>query len=219
MAVARVLLGHEGGYANRAAELGGETKYGISKRWYPHLDIKSLTEEDALKIYYEDWWTKYNYDKIDDLELAAKVMDLSINVGPEPAGKFLQTALNETGRHDLEVDGIVGSKTLEAANQHSDTQEIVDSISSQAGSYYQGIVEARPDQEENIAGWMNRASASNFFESDTEIASAADPSATGGFPAVFEEAPAVEEGRGEGGGGEERSPSPFRQFLEWIGLS
>lgn len=46
----------EGGYVNNPADPGGETKYGISKRSYPWLDIVNLTEEHARLIYYRDFW-------------------------------------------------------------------------------------------------------------------------------------------------------------------
>ena len=37
------VLAHEGGYVNDPKDLGGETKYGITKRFYPEADIKNLT--------------------------------------------------------------------------------------------------------------------------------------------------------------------------------
>ena len=50
------VIDHEGGYVNDPKDLGGETKYGISKRWYPEINIKDLTIDDAKNIYYEDYW-------------------------------------------------------------------------------------------------------------------------------------------------------------------
>jgi hypothetical protein len=52
------VLRHEGGYVNDPRDPGGETKYGISKRAYPRLDIKGLTEADAKEIYRRDYWEK-----------------------------------------------------------------------------------------------------------------------------------------------------------------
>ena len=45
------LISHEGGYVNDPLDPGGETKFGISKRSYPTLDIAALTREDARAIY------------------------------------------------------------------------------------------------------------------------------------------------------------------------
>ena len=44
------VLEHEGGYVNDPKDLGGETKYGITKRFYPDIDIKNLTIEQAKDI-------------------------------------------------------------------------------------------------------------------------------------------------------------------------
>ena len=47
--IIEVVLEHEGGYVNDPDDAGGETKYGIAKRWYPSVDIKNLTKEQAKK--------------------------------------------------------------------------------------------------------------------------------------------------------------------------
>ena len=39
------VLKHEGGYVHDSNDLGGETNFGITKRFYPYLDIKNLTKE------------------------------------------------------------------------------------------------------------------------------------------------------------------------------
>ena len=46
-----VIIRLEGGYVNDIFDVGGETKFGISKRSYPNLDIPSITEDDAKRIY------------------------------------------------------------------------------------------------------------------------------------------------------------------------
>ena len=48
------VLEHEGGYVKDPKDLGGETKYGITKRFYPDVDIKNLTIEQAVEIYKKD---------------------------------------------------------------------------------------------------------------------------------------------------------------------
>lgn len=46
----------KGGYTKDPKDPGGETKYGISKRAHPELDIENLTPEQALRIYLNDYW-------------------------------------------------------------------------------------------------------------------------------------------------------------------
>lgn len=45
-------------YTNDPNDRGGETKYGISKRANPDVDVKNLTEDQAKKIYEERYWNK-----------------------------------------------------------------------------------------------------------------------------------------------------------------
>ena len=54
-AVAHILQ-FEGGYTFNSHDPGGETHYGISKRVYPHVDIKNLTKQQAVDIYFNDYW-------------------------------------------------------------------------------------------------------------------------------------------------------------------
>ena len=46
------ILEHEGGYVDDPLDAGGETNFGITKKFYPNVDIKNLTEEQAKKIYH-----------------------------------------------------------------------------------------------------------------------------------------------------------------------
>jgi lysozyme family protein len=52
----RELIGEEGGYVFNPADPGGETKFGITKRTYPALNIKDLDLGTAKAIYYRDFW-------------------------------------------------------------------------------------------------------------------------------------------------------------------
>src|SRR5690554_991684 len=68
------LIGHEGKFTDNRADRGnwttgrvgvGElkgTKFGISAMTYPHLDIKSLTLEQAKDIYLRDFWLRAGAD-------------------------------------------------------------------------------------------------------------------------------------------------------------
>lgn len=81
------VLGEEGGYVNHPSDPGGETKYGISKRSYPAVDIKNLTKQDAIEIYRNDYWHD-DWEKL-GFPLAACMLDTSINMGYGRAKRFL----------------------------------------------------------------------------------------------------------------------------------
>ena len=108
----RFILQHEGGYINHPHDPGGETKFGISKRAYPDLDIPSLTEADASNIYRRDYWSKTGLDHpAIPGAVGIVVMDAAVNSGPSRAVKFLQEACNAVCSEALVVDGDLGPKT------------------------------------------------------------------------------------------------------------
>lgn len=74
------VIGAEGGYVNDPKDPGGETKYGISKRAYPGLDIASLTIEQARDIYHLDYWLPAGCESLDQAK-ALIVFDAAVNQG------------------------------------------------------------------------------------------------------------------------------------------
>ena len=105
-----LLMINEGGYVNNFHDSGGETKYGISKKAYPDLDICSLTLEQAKEIYKRDYWNRCKCDYLPD-SLSVAVFDFAVNSGVSRAVKYLQTSLG------VKADGIIGNQTLGAANR------------------------------------------------------------------------------------------------------
>lgn len=111
------LIGHEGSYTPGVGDPGGETKYGISKRSYPTLDIKALTLADAKAIYRRDFWDRAQCDKMPP-DLAFDVFDAAVNSGIGQAIRWLQRALG------VADDGQVGALTLGAIQREADTSAI-----------------------------------------------------------------------------------------------
>lgn len=91
VAVNRV-LDHEGGYSFNPHDPGGETKYGISKRSYPNVDIKNLTLDQAKEIYLRDFWEPCA--KGLHPALMFQVFDAAVNHGIGNAIRMLQRAVN-----------------------------------------------------------------------------------------------------------------------------
>jgi len=150
-----VVLRNEGGYVNDPRDPGGETKYGISKRSYPNLDIANLTREDAIAIYYRDWWQRYGYDRLQDDAVATKLLDMAVNMGPATAHRLLQEALVFLG-HDIAVDGILGPQTIGAANK-ADPKRLLQVLRWLAAHHYYRIAAQRPQSRAFLVGWLTRA--------------------------------------------------------------
>ena len=111
------LINHEGGYTFNPHDPGGETKFGISKRSYPHLDIHSLTLADAKTIYRRDFWDRAQCDKLHP-DLAFDLFDGAVNSGIGQAIRWLQRAVG------VADDGVVGPLTLASINRENDTSAI-----------------------------------------------------------------------------------------------
>jgi lysozyme family protein len=105
--ILRLILDEEGGYTNDPDDPGGETNFGISKRSYPNLDIKSLTRQQAIDIYIKDYWNPLQLQEFDS-NMALMIMDCGVNQGTHRAIIILQKCLGVT------EDGIIGSKTIAA---------------------------------------------------------------------------------------------------------
>ena len=75
------ILDREGRYLeNNPNDLGGLTKWGISKKAYPHLDIANLTETEIKEIYYKNYWLPMDCDTYDN-KLALAIFDCAVNQG------------------------------------------------------------------------------------------------------------------------------------------
>lgn len=111
------ILGHEGGYVNDPKDPGGETKFGISKRSYPNINIAALTRDDAIEIYRRDFWNPLKADRF-SFGVAYQLLDSAINSGLGQTIRFLQRALG------VADDGIFGPHSLEASMKMSETDQL-----------------------------------------------------------------------------------------------
>lgn len=156
------VLGFEGGYVNDKSDRGGETKYGISKKSYPDIDIESLTIEQAKHLYYRDFFNTKNLkiSLIDDERIAVELFDTAVNMGVGISARFLQEALNLMNRNqqdwnDLVVDGLCGKNTL-IAYKKSRKDILLKVLNGLQFCRYKAIVEKDATQENNFNGWMKR---------------------------------------------------------------
>jgi lysozyme family protein len=151
----KVVLAHEGGYADVVGDRGGETNFGISKKSYPHLNIKDLTAEQAIAIYYRDYWRLYGYGRLQKTSVATKVFDLAVNIGAQNAHVILQRALKRLGKR-LKIDGILGRHTISLANA-MDEEMLLAGLRMEATAHYRRLITANPILKKFEQGWMKRA--------------------------------------------------------------
>ena len=145
-----VVLHHEGGYVNDPKDPGGETNYGVSKRAYPDVDIKNLTEDGAKDIYRRDYWDKNRCGDLPD-ELRHVYFDMCVNMGRSRATKIMQETANTKGA-DLKIDGGMGSKTIGAL-----TNVELERVRAYRIKYYVNLVDRKPDLAKFYFGWFRRS--------------------------------------------------------------
>jgi len=153
------LLRDEGGFVRNPEDPGGATRFGISQRQYPDVDIEHLTRAQAAAIYYRDWWQRYRYSDLPGVA-GAKLFNLAVNIGPEPATRCLQRALRACGSPVTE-DGEIGTATRAAAAAANQVA-LLAALRAEAAGYYRTLAAlergARADGDrEFLAGWLNRA--------------------------------------------------------------
>ena len=144
------VIGHEGGYVNDKNDRGGETKYGISKRAYPNVDIASLTIDDARKIYFKDYWEKNRVEELPK-DIRFCYFDMCVNMGGGRACKILQQTANAKGAKLIE-DGRIGRNTIKGSQSVG-----LQRLKSYRVLYYARIVIKKPSQEKYWYGWFRRS--------------------------------------------------------------
>lgn len=125
------VLKAEGAESNDPADPGGFTRYGISQRSHPNVDVKTLTESDAIEIYRKQYWQAYGLEKL-PRPIAIAVFDGCVQHGPRSAIRMLQCALR------VEIDGVIGMVTL-AACYKADEEELLMSFLARRGVYYANL--------------------------------------------------------------------------------
>ena len=145
------VLEHEGGYVNDPHDSGGETNFGIAKRWYPDVDIKNLTKEQAKHIYHTDYWRPAKCNET-PAKLRHIYFDMCVNFGRRGAVKVLQQAANSKLRNKIEVDGGIGPATIKAIQKVS-----LDRVRAYRVLRFANIVIEKPNQERFWLGWYKRA--------------------------------------------------------------
>lgn len=122
----------EGGLVDDPKDPGGLTKYGISQRAFPSVDVRNLSIGQAKDIYLSEYWSPIRGDEMPK-PLALYAFDMSVNMGRARGVMILQRAVNADP-----LDGVVGMRTL-AMSRIADAREAVESMHTQREAYYKSL--------------------------------------------------------------------------------
>lgn len=151
------VLAHEGGLSRDPRDPGGITKYGISQRAYPGLDVRALTEAQAVALYHRDYWLRLRCDEL-PAEIALALMDTAVNCGVRRAVQMLQGALNDMDGllSRLALDGVLGPRTLRAARYHAPRAALVaHRLLMRRLAHYTRLARREPHRR-YLRGWVAR---------------------------------------------------------------
>ncbi|MDR1260809.1 MAG: hypothetical protein LBJ80_00065 [Rickettsiales bacterium] len=168
-------------YSVHPNDPGGGTKFGISSKAYPNLDIKNLKKEEAKSIYEKDYWMLQKCDDIfnasDSKKIVKKLFITSVNIGNVTAAKILQSAINDATpppynvdlKSYLKIDGKIGPLTLGTLNNITVFSLVADHINMNATlmhafkryleNYYIDLIVKNPALKVFEEGWLRRARA------------------------------------------------------------
>jgi len=151
-----LLMEIEGGFVDHPDDPGKATKYGISKRSHPDVDIENLTEEGAKEIYKANYWPRY-MDSVTDWSVAAELFEQLVNMRPTTAVKVWQRALGYLGA-DIAVDGQFGPVTLRNINGYSRRMRIplLKALNGVQFVHFLSLVESGERFDSFSVGWLRR---------------------------------------------------------------
>lgn len=156
----RAALAHtlrwEGGFVAVDVKVSvGSTNYGVTQltaRAHGYQDhMRDIPMSVVERIYAQSYWLPQFEDL--PLEIAVKVFDTGVNMGPGQAVKFLQRALGvkDTGRFDA------ATTAAAAALAPEDVPRVLESLRTQQGQFYERLIAREPAYAKYRRGWLRRA--------------------------------------------------------------
>lgn len=132
---------------------GGVTKYGIDQRSHPKLNIKNLTRDQALQIYYDSYWLPVKANLLPK-GVGEVVANIGVNTGKGNASRWLQNTIK------VNSDGIIGENTLKVANQICPA-DTIDKLCTRLEEFYKSIATGK--KAKYLKGWLNRTKDLRMF--------------------------------------------------------
>lgn len=162
----------EGGYVDIKNDLGGPTRYGITKATAERNGYKGEMRDFPLSmarsIYYSDYVVNPGFDQVLLLSptIAAELVDTGVNMGPSTAAKMLQECLNAFNMAgklyaDIAVDGKIGRGTILAlrsflaARQERGQDVLLKALNCLQGARYISLATKDQKQESFVFGWID----------------------------------------------------------------
>jgi lysozyme family protein len=168
----RLTESYEGGYANVANDLGGETYRGISRKFckdwhgWTHIDkykrkhgipkqnfyFNDLTDWHVIEFYL-DIWVKEGFFDLENQLIANYLFDFRIH---SPIGmKMIQQQLNKYG-YKFKLDNQMNAEMVAAINKIN-PKKFLSAIKKKRIEFYNHLANHNPSQKKFLSHWLKRA--------------------------------------------------------------
>lgn len=149
----------EGGYMDDPDDLGGATMKGVTLATYRSVygrnktkaDLRRMTDEEWEHIFKTRFWDKWKGDQIESQSVANMLVDWLWCSGSYGI-RIPQSVLR------VDVDGIVGAKTLAALNAVP-AATMFKRLKEERLAFLERICKSRPANKKFLKGWKNRVNA------------------------------------------------------------
>lgn len=177
----KIVMIHEGGYANDPNDPGGETYKGVSRKFFPGwtgwalidqhktdpagfqfaLQTDGKLEQMVLDFYKTNFWDDLKLDYVKEQPLCVELYDTGVNMGLPIAKRFLQQSLNLNNNDgadypEVTEDGIIGPATINCVNNHRRPQELFKTLNVYQGARYIDLIKNNAKLKKYWRSWLSR---------------------------------------------------------------
>ena len=125
-----VVFAQEGEHSNDPGDFGGDTWFGLARKFHPEVNPWPPTKEQAIEVYRAQYWDRFHCGELPDA-LAIGFFDAVVN---QPAVSMVEE-LQRVLRSD--PDGIMGHDTIEAAKRKDEWEVLALFFARRARRYVQ----------------------------------------------------------------------------------
>lgn len=155
----------EGGFVNDPHDAGGVTNMGVTQKTLERYrkkpvtveDVKNLTREEAIEIYFLKYYLLPKFNLIENRRVLRFCLDFGVHSSPRRAIKYLQKVVGAT------EDGILGPKTAKAVETYlhlkgesGSSIALVNRLVDERILFLLRLVRRKPTQAKFIVGWYDR---------------------------------------------------------------
>lgn len=152
---------NEGGFSNVKEDRGGPTNFGITihdlERWRGKKltaeQVKSMTREEAEKIYEAWYWKPLSLDEIEDENVAIALFDRGVLNGLTGVSRHVRVVC---GEQEKGMGDTAHFRPLIKEVNSMNPVQFVMRLADRCDAKHRATVAAAPDQKRFLLGWLNR---------------------------------------------------------------